>query len=138
MTTYQLTEENYVIKDGVTVIPSNPFPDTGEYHPEYSKYLDWVAAGNIPLPAKVIIQVPEEVTRSQGKAALILSGLWELAEQYIESIEDPIKASLARVALNDTVTWKRNSEFLTEVTQALNLSTEQVDQLFITAAGIQL
>lgn len=51
--TYQLTEDNTVIKDGnITISLANPigFPNTNSY---YLEYQDWLAAGNTPLPVSV-------------------------------------------------------------------------------------
>lgn len=50
MTTYQLTGEGYVIKDGdakVPIVDSLMLPNT---NPDYLAYKEWLAAGNTPLP----------------------------------------------------------------------------------------
>lgn len=51
-TTYQLTGENYVIKDGTTKVPTLDVPGF-EPHPETLAYRAWVEAGGIPLPAEL-------------------------------------------------------------------------------------
>src|SRR5690554_5684635 len=46
--------------------------------------------------------VPDQVTRAQGKAALIQAGLWQAVLDYVDGIADPTEKALALVALNDT------------------------------------
>lgn len=82
--------------------------------------------------------VPQQVTRAQGKAALITSGLWTDVESYVDSITDPTEKALALVALNDTTHWQRTSPFLNSAAAALGLSDEDLDNLFIQASEIEL
>lgn len=52
MTTYTLTHEGYVIRDGNTKVPivdTLEFPNT---NPDFLAYKSWLAAGNVPLPAQ--------------------------------------------------------------------------------------
>lgn len=88
-----------------------------------------------PIATKI---VPNSVTKSQGKAALIQSGLWQGVIDYVASIEDATQKALAEVALNDTTHWQRSSQFLNAAAQALGLTDEQLDQLFIDASKIEL
>lgn len=82
--------------------------------------------------------VPQQITRAQGKAALILQGLWGAVLDYVASIQDPTQRALADVALNDTLTWERSSPFLNAAAAGLGMTDEQLDALFIQAAGIAL
>lgn len=82
--------------------------------------------------------VPQSVSRAQGKAALIQSGLWSAVVAYVDAITDPTEKALAEVALNDTTEWLRNSPFLNAAATALGLTETQLDDLFRTAATIQL
>lgn len=82
--------------------------------------------------------IPDFVSRAQGKAALIHGGLWQGVCDFVNSISDPVEKAVAEVALNDTVTWQRSSPFLNSASQALGLSDEQLDQLFIEASKIEL
>lgn len=52
MTTYQLTGEGYVIKDGETKVPTARVFGI-EPHPETVAYEDWLKAGGAPLPAEL-------------------------------------------------------------------------------------
>lgn len=78
------------------------------------------------------------VSRAQGKAALIRSGLWQGVLDYVDSIPDATEKALAEVALNDTTHWQRTSPFLNAAAEALGLTQEQLDDLFVTASGIEL
>lgn len=82
--------------------------------------------------------VPGQVTRAQGKAALITAGLWGAVESYVDGIADATDKALALVALNDTTHWQRTSPFLNAAAQALGLTSEQLDDLFRQAAKIEL
>jgi hypothetical protein len=52
MTTYQLTHEGYVIKDGDTKVPTAKVPGI-DPHPETLAYEAWLKAGGVPLPAEL-------------------------------------------------------------------------------------
>lgn len=82
--------------------------------------------------------VPQSVSRAQGKAALIQAGLWSAVVAYVDAMTDPTEKALAEVALNDTTEWLRTSPFLNAAATALGLTETQLDDLFRTAATIQL
>lgn len=81
---------------------------------------------------------PQVVSRAQGKAALIQAGLWSQVQAYVSAITDPTQKALADVALNDTTEWRRDSPFLTTAATTLGLTAADLDNLFVTAAGIVL
>ena len=81
---------------------------------------------------------PRSITRAQGKAVLIQSGLWDGVLQFVSAIPDPTERALAEVALHDTQEWRRESPFLTAAAAALGLSSEQLDAVFATASEIEL
>ena len=93
-----------------------------------------VADGQITLPS----QVPESVTRAQGKAALITAGLWSGVLAFVAEIPDPIERALAEVALNDAQQWHRSSPFFSTAAAALGLTGEPLDALFLAASKIEL
>ena len=82
--------------------------------------------------------VPEGVTRAQGKAALITAGLWPGVIAFVAAIPDPTERALAEVALHDTQQWHRSSPFFNAAATALGLTGEQLDNLFLAAAKIEL
>lgn len=101
---------------------------------------DWVELTEEELASLLSsdADVPQQVSRAQGKAALIRQGLWPSVLNYANSIEDETERQLAEVALNDTTDWQRSSPFLNAAAQALGLTAEQIDDLFIEASQIQL
>lgn len=82
--------------------------------------------------------VPQQVARSQGKAALIGAGMWPSVLAFVAAIPDDTQRLLAEVALHDTQHWQRNSQFLSSVKTALDLDDAQLDALFVAAAQIEL
>jgi len=76
---------------------------------------------------------PQVVSRFQARAALHLAGLLEQVEALMAAPEaDP----LARLAWTDAIEFRRDSPTLVAMAAALSLTDEQLDQLFITAAGL--
>lgn len=92
---------------------------------------------NPPTPEPVPF-IPASVSRAQGKAALIQMGLWADIVDYVDSIEDATTKALAEVALNDTQEWQRDSPFLNQCADAIGITPEQLDELFIQASEIVL
>src|SRR5690606_32435424 len=101
---YQLTQSSHIIRIvDKAEIPADPA------NRDYAEYLAWLDDGNEPHPAtEPEIPVPHQVTRAQGKAALIVAGLWDDVLAYVEAIDDPQEKLLALVALNDTTHWNRD------------------------------
>ncbi len=111
--------------------------DLGADAAQYEDLIAEVEATYVP-PEPQPIPVPQQITRAQGKAALIMQGLWGAVLDYVAAIQDPIQRALAEVALNDTLTWERSSPFLSAVVNGLGMTDEQLDALFIQAGGIAL
>ena len=78
--------------------------------------------------------IPQSVTRFQARAALHLAGLFEQVETLMQSPETDM---IARLAWQDAQEFKRNSPTVLAMASALNLTEAQLDELFITAAGIE-
>lgn len=51
MTTYQLTGEGHVIRDGDTKVPIVDTPQYPNTNPDYLVYKAFLAGGGVPLPA---------------------------------------------------------------------------------------
>ncbi len=51
MKAYQLTGENYVIRDGTMKVPTVDTPMFPNTNPDFLAYREWLAAGGVPLPA---------------------------------------------------------------------------------------
>lgn len=82
--------------------------------------------------------VPEQVSRAQGKAALITTGLWPDVLAYVETMTNPTEKAMAEVALNDTTHWRRDSPTMQAMSAALGMASKQLDELFIQASQIKL
>jgi len=77
---------------------------------------------------------PQVVSRFQARAALHLAGLLPQVEALMA---DPATDTLARLAWTDAQEFRRTSPTLLAMASALSLTDAQLDQLFITAAGIE-
>lgn len=77
--------------------------------------------------------VPQIVTRFQARAALHLAGLLPQVEGLMAHPDTPV---LAKLAWADAQDFKRNSPTIAQMAAALGLTSEQLDALFTTAAGI--
>lgn len=97
---------------------------------------DDVAAAN--LEARRLSRVPQVVSRAQVKVALIQAGLWAQVLALVAAIPDPVERAVAEVTLHDTQEWRRDSAFLAQAAQALDLTEQQLDELFVTAAEVTL
>ena len=111
--------------------------DLGADAAQYESMIAEVEATYVP-PAPEPVYVPQQIARAQGKAALIMQGLWGAVLDYVASIQDPTQRALAGVALHDTLTWERSSPFLNAAAAGLGMTDEQLDALFIQAGGIAL
>lgn len=81
-------------------------------------------------------EVPYSITRAQGKAILIIDGMWDSVLSAVAAISDPTEKALAEIALHEQVTWLRDSPTLLMLASTLGLTEEQVDELFIRAAQV--
>ena len=130
---YQLTESAAILRlDDQALIPADPA------NRDYTAYLEWIAEGNSPEPYVAPPEPVPQITRAQGKAALIMQGLWGAALDYVASIQDTTQRALAEVALHDTLTWERSSPFLNTAAAGLGMTDAHLDALFIQASKIAL
>lgn len=111
--------------------------DLGADAAQYEGMIAEIEATYVP-PEPEPVYVPQQITRAQGKAALIMQGHWAEVQDYVAAITDPAQRALAEVALNDTLTWERSSPFLNAAAAGLGMTDAQLDALFIKAAGIAL
>lgn len=77
--------------------------------------------------------IPQKVTKFQAKAALHMAGLLETVEAAIQSEQTDF---LTKLAWNEVNSFERQSSMVLNLAAVLNLSEEQLDQLFVTAAAI--
>ena len=87
---------------------------------------------------EIPVEIPEEVTRRQFRIALVLAGI-ELSdvENALNSIEDPTERAIALIEWQDALTFKRSHTLINSFAPMFNLSEEDLDQLFLTAASFE-
>lgn len=112
-------------------------PDGNYYEGPY------VADGSIPVTQRPSVAhewsggqwvegagpVPQEVTRAQGKLALLNAGLLANAQAAATAA-----GQAAEIAFNDALTYERTSPTLNALATALGLSSNDLDALFIAAS----
>lgn len=95
------------------------------------------AAALIPEPEPAPPVVPESVTQRQARLALLQIGKLDEAEAALNGITD---AALRKAAL---IEWEfaneilRDHPLIAQISAALNLTEQQIDQLFMRAKEIR-
>lgn len=83
----------------------------------------------VPVPT-----VPQFVSRFQARAALHLAGLLDDVEALMTAPDTP---ALAKLAWTDAQEFERQSPTIAALAGAVGLTEQDIDALFITAAGIK-
>ena len=125
---YQASGERWVLR--VADQARIPF---AEGNPDYQDYLAWLAAGGVPLPAAT--PVPEAVEALQALLAIDAAGL---APAFAAWAESPDRTFAERAFITRTTTWRRDNPVLAAGAEAMGITPEQLDQLFIAAGAIQV
>lgn len=86
-----------------------------------------------PPPAQTV--VPRVVTMRQARLALLGAGLLQQVDQAINVLPEP-QQSAARIEWDYSSEVHRDRAFVQQLGQALGLSDEQLDALFIQAAAL--
>jgi len=99
----------------------------------FDKFLAWAQQpGNSAEPYVAPSPVPRTVTKVQAKLAL-------LGANKLTQVEDWIKeqaSAAARIRWQDATEFDRDSEFIAEARDALGMTDEEIDALFIAAASL--
>lgn len=122
--TYQLTEDNTVIKDGnITISLANPigFPNTNSY---YLEYQDWLAAGNTPLP------VPVNHLDVKNKLIKDLEEIYEEIMKVISSAYPPSERESWSVQTEEAKAILLDSEAVTPWIDAASIA-RGIDRLLL-------
>lgn len=103
----------------------------GEPWPQWRRFM-WVMEVFEP-PAPVV--VPASVTRRQARRALHAASLLDAVEEAINDLPEPERTAV-RIDWDDAATYERADPTLQRLASLLDLTGEQLDQLFITAGGL--
>lgn len=79
---------------------------------------------------------PSKVSRAQARKALVLAGLYDSVQPAIDAIADPIQRKLVQIDWDDSLSFERNNVTLQTLATTLGLTSTQLDELFIQAAGL--
>lgn len=82
-----------------------------------------------PIP----VAVPASITRGQGRLALLDAGLYPALEAAMTGIEDPEERLRASIQF-ERETWERSNPWVGQMGDAMGLTAEQIDQLFVAAS----
>jgi hypothetical protein len=94
-------------------------------------------ANTAALAAEKAAYVPPVVTMLQARKAMILSGVTIASvSAAIEAIVDTQARELAQTEWEYSTTFRRDSELINSLSPALNLTSEQVDSMFVLAATL--
>lgn len=80
--------------------------------------------------------VPQVLSRAQARGALILAGLIDQVQPAIDSIEDPLQRALVQNDWDNRLDFQRDYPNLLTIASAIELTDEQIDQLFIEGAKL--
>lgn len=87
-----------------------------------------------PEYVETLVQIiPPTVTRFQALAVLSQAGYLDTIWAYIDSLP---RSDITRLAFENATEWERTSPTLAILANMLNLTSEQVDDLFIAASNI--
>jgi len=130
-----------------TVYPYTPDDLVKVSDEDYYRLLDDQSRGmeivpdenGYPISVEPAKSIPTSCTPSQGLIALyILKGITESdIQSVIDSIADAVERYKANIAFSRAITWERDSLVVNTIASLLNLSSKDLDDLFIKAATIQ-
>lgn len=106
-------------------------------HRLYEAVDKWTAAGNTIEPAPTPSVVPEIIDAAQGQYILIEMDLWDSVLAYIAAIPSKKQRQQAETAVFRTQRWRRDSATLIQMAQALGITEEQMDEMFIAADKVK-
>lgn len=87
-------------------------------------------------PVPVVPAVPVSVSMRQAKRALLAAGLLDLADQAIAGIADDTERRAAQIDWTSATDVRRDWPLVASIAQALGLTDQQIDQLFVAASQL--
>lgn len=122
---YKLTNNGFIIR-----VEDNAFIPIDTANADYNAYLIWVSNSNTAIPADTVTAIiPQSVTRLQALLALNAAGL-------LTNVKSAVAVSdmATQLAFDNASTFDRDSPFMATMATALNLTSDQLDALFTSAA----
>lgn len=94
----------------------------------------WTGSAFVSLNAPVTV-VPGAVPMRNARLALYSAGRLKQVENYIDAMEG-VEGDLARIDWATAQTVRRDSPLVSKLMVLLNLTSDQIDALFIAAAAL--
>jgi len=112
--------------------PANP-PQENTYVVNDNVQIGWVKInGEFVAPPPTVPTVPAAVTRRQFKSALHLAGLLDTVDGIVAASGD----RLLQINWQEALDFERANPFVAQMAVALGKTSEEVDQMFITAKSL--
>jgi len=125
---YKLLQNSVVLVEQAMEIPFD-LANT-----DYQQYLAWLAEGNTPEPyVPPPTPIPATVTRFQALAVLAAGGYLDTVRTYIATLGED---NITRLAWENATDWERTSPTLNALATMLNLTSAEVDALFVAASQV--
>lgn len=102
-------------------------------HPQVDE--GWIVDGETFVPSTDRPRVPDSITMRQARLCLHKHGLLSGVQPAIDALPEPDKTA-AQIEWDYSATVERDRGFVLQVAQALGLSDQQLDELFIEAATL--
>ena len=122
--------------DSITIIGQNIGIPKDPDNRHYREYLEWLAEGNTPEPADPPpVPVITSVTMRQARLALLQQGLLTQVNNAVASMPGA-QGDAVRIEWEFSSTVERNRPFVNSLSDALGLTSIQLDNLFKLAATL--
>ena len=129
----------HVIENGVitnTVVVNNLTDIPNLVAAVGNEGIGWLYDGeSFSPPPPNPVQIPQEITMRQARLALLDIGLLANVQTAINTLPEPDKTK-AQIEWEYSNALQRDNPFVTTLGTALGLSSDDIDNLFITAAGL--